>query len=192
MNTLAGERYVLSFEGMALNDQQETIVPVYILLTDTKTRFSRISRLVTKDPYNHVSLSLTEDFQELYTYALVSVNGMKGGLKLETREMLKGANYSLYRLDVTESIHAKLVDLLEDVEQRINQTRYNHLALINLIFKRNIFDSGEDSKMVCSQFVTEILKAAGVELFNNRHSSTIRPYEFVKSKLLKHVKRGKI
>lgn len=182
--------FVLSMEGMDLNDNKDTVRSIYIVLTDTKTNFSKISRFITRDPYNHVSLSFTEDFSKLYTYALVNVNGARGGLKIEDRDVLKGANYSLYRLDVTESIYQKLEDHLGDLEVNIDKTRYNHLGLINAIFKRNVFGSEDESKMVCSQFVVEVLRVAGVELFSKRHPSTIRPYEFVKSNLLKHVRRG--
>ena len=186
------ESISLSLEAASLLHAEKGVYPVYIVLTDTKTRFSKISRLITKDPYNHVSLSFTDDFEVLYTYALKNVNGMKGGLKIENREALLGSRYSLYKLDVTESIYTRIKQGVKEVEKEVSNTGYNHLALINAIFNKEIFESNEKTKMICSQFVVEILRASGVELFSKRHSSTIKPYEFVKSNLLKHVRRGTV
>lgn len=166
--------------------------PIYVLLTDTKTGFSKISRLVTGDPYNHVSLTFDEEFSEIYTYALVNNNGLKGGLKLEDREVLRGSRYSLYRIDATKEAYEIVREKVREIERTPQLTRYNHLGLINAIFKKDIFKSEDTMKMICSEFVLSILNAAGIQLFKKKKYSSLRPYDFVKSKLLKFVRRGVI
>ena len=178
----------LSLEANMSNDDQKRL---YVLLTDTGTRFSRISKLVTGDPYNHVSVSFDDTLETIYTYALRNANGFKGGLKKENLEVLKGSRYSLYELPVTTDIYGQVVSKVKEMEEDLVGTGYNHLALINAIFKKEIFESEMGAKMICSQFVVEILKQSGVELFKNRASSTVRPYDFVRSKLLRFVRRGK-
>lgn len=74
---------VYSQEGIELLDaaKDRNAPSIYILLTDTKTQFSKVSRLITGDPYNHVSLMLTDNFDDpIYTYALNNgISSVKGG-----------------------------------------------------------------------------------------------------------------
>lgn len=184
----------LSDVGVALEsvtrDNTETH-KVFILLTDTNTRFAKVSKLITKDPYNHVSIAFDADLENIYTYALRNVNGLKGGLKKETLDVLKGSRYSLYEMPVTEEVYDKVVNKVLEMEKDIVGTGYNHLSLINAVFRKEIFNSEIGSRMICSQFIVEVLKEVGVELFADKASSTIRPYDFVRSKLLRFVRRGK-
>lgn len=167
---------------------------IYVLLTDTKTMFSRFSKALTGQPYNHVSLMLTENFDDpIYTFSLSNgLNGIWGGFMVETREELKGSKYSLYRLGVTIDVFQKIQDRVVGFLNAPDKTKYNHLGLFNAIFQKNIFSSDDAQVGICSEFVVEVLKFGGVSLFGNRAGSTVRPYDLVKSKLLKFHKRGTI
>lgn len=163
----------------------------YILLTDTGTLFSSLSKRITKNPYNHASIALDEGLEELYTYSLGGgVSKLVGGIEKESISELKGARYSLYELAVTTDVYNKVRDKIQAMYSEPVGSSYNHLGLINAVFQKEVFQSDLASKMFCSQFVVEVLSASGVELFKNRASSTVRPYDFVKSRLLKFVRRG--
>lgn len=164
---------------------------IYVVLTDTGTLVSKVSKWITKDPYNHVSLSFDSDLSRLYTYALVNGNSWRGGLKVEDPELLKGARYSMWAVSVAAEMFEQLVARVSEMISESSKTRYNHLGLINAIFKTNIFDNDDVSAMICSQFVVKLLESIGVTLVHGRAASSVRPYELVKSKLLKHVRRGK-
>ncbi len=164
--------------------------PVYVLLTDTGTGFSKLSKAITGDPFNHVSLALDSDLEYVYTYALVTTtNGRRGGLKRESKAMLKGARYSLYEMSLTKDMYFKLVSRLNHLEDNVSQTGYNHWGLVNTLLGKEIFASTAEV-MICSQFLASVMADAGVEFFKGRAHSTIKPYDFVRSKLLKHVRRG--
>jgi hypothetical protein len=189
------EGLTLSMEGRELLDLSGDDAvgnSAYILLTDTKTRFSKLSKLITEAPYNHVSVAFDHSLKTLYTYALMNANGIKGGLKQETWEELEGANYSLYEIKVGIATLNKMKSRVKELEENAGNTRYNHLGLINAVFKKELFSSDKDSVMFCSQFVVELLRFSGIELFEGKSSSVITPYELVKSKILRFVKRGKI
>lgn len=187
VNTVALE----AAELLSLAKQARGENPVYIVLTDTGTGFSKISKKITGDPYNHVSLALDPDMEYLYTYALTTTtNARRGGLKRETRAELKGARYSLYEMNLTKPMYQKLVRNISDLEDRVESTRYNHWGLVNTLLGKEVFASGAEV-MICSQFVASVMADVDVELFKGRGHSTLKPYEFVKSKLLKHVRRGK-
>lgn len=180
----------LALENLALR-ANEAQLKVYVLLTDTGTTFSKISKAITGDPYNHVSIMFDYDFDHIYTFSMS--NGLKrgGGFMKEDRKDLNGARYSLYSMDVTPDIYDKMRRRVDNYFQNISQTTYNHFGLINAILNKGIFKD-EDGVMICSQFVASIIEESGVKLFKDRLLSTIRPYEFVKSKLLKYVERGTI
>lgn len=179
--------------GVALEDiasNQTEPKHIYILLTDTQTRFSRISKALTHQPYNHASIAFDESLEALYTYALVNRNGWKGGLKKESSDSLKGARFSLYQLPVTQDIWDQVKGKVETMEENVVGTSYNHLALLNFVFDRELFKNNNTSKLFCSQFIVNVLSEAGVGLFHNRDSASIKPYDFVRSKLLRFVRRG--
>mgnify|MGYP001244010296 CR=1 FL=1 len=164
---------------------------LYVLLTDTNTRFSQLAKKITKNPYNHASLSFDADLENIYTYHLRGGEGtLRGGLKKESLDVLRGSRYSLYELSVTSDAYEKVMSKVKEMESSLEKTGYYHLGLINAIFNKRIFESEVGMRMFCSQFIVEVLKAADIELFKNRHSSTVRPYDFVKSKLLRFVRRG--
>ena len=100
--------------------------------------------------------------------------------------------YSLYELKVTDAAYRQIKERVEYLAANPNQTRYNHLGLFNAIFRKNIFSSEDGQISICSEFVVEVLRFGGIELLKGRLGSTIRPYDLVRSKLLKFVRRGKI
>lgn len=187
-----------SAEGIALlDDSSNEAVPtkdIFILLTDTKTIVSKLSRLVTGDPYNHVSLMLSDSFNDgIYTFSLSNgLNGIRGGFLVEDRKVLKGSRYSMYRLPVNTATYDKIKDRVTNYVKAVDKTSYNHLGLFNAIFKKNIFKTEDGQASICSEFVLEVLKFSGVELFAKRLASSVRPYEIIKSKLLRFHKRGVI
>lgn len=167
--------------------------PVYILLTNTNSLFQRIARRITKDPYNHVSLALDADLNTIYSYSLFSKeNGIFGGLVKETRERLLGSKYSMYTINLTENQYTLVYDKLRKLEDGSSNTSYNRLGLFNAIFNKDIFKDENDDQMICSQFVDVVLRAAGIELLNDKLGSRVKPYDFVKSRLLRFVRRGVI
>lgn len=184
---------ILSDTGVSLENlvHAEESKTVYILLTDTKTTFSKVAAMITGDPYNHVSMMLDYDFDNVYTFSIKNGLNRSGGFMKEDRKDLNGSRYSLYKLNVTDEVYSKIQKRVDDYLRNVTTTSYNHFGIINAILKKGIF-SEEQNIMICSQFVATVLQESGIVLFKNRPLSTLRPYEFVKSKLLKFVERGTI
>lgn len=186
--------YTLTLEAMDIIESKldKDSKALYVLLTDTGTSFSKIAKMITGQPYNHVSIMLTPSFDEVYTYNLTTTaNGLSGGLLKEDQQGLHNSSYSLYKISITNKGYEQVKTLIYSLSDDITQTSYSRLGLVNAIFQKDIFKTAKEA-MICSQFVTEVLRAAGIEIFTNKHSSTIRPYDIVKSKMLQFVQRGKI
>lgn len=186
----------LSMEGKSLLQEAESGesgLNLYVLLTDTGSRFQRVAKHITKDPYNHVSLALDEDLDEIYTFSLYTEqNGFNGGFMRETKEELDGSKYSLYRVAVDHESHTKVKDYLRGMVSSSANTTYSLKSLVNAMFQKEIFKDARETSMICSEFVSYVLDLAGIKLFKNKKLSLIKPYDFVKLKLLKFVRRGKI
>lgn len=178
-----------------LQDSQDAdgATAVYILLTDTKSAFQRVAKVLTGNPYNHVSIAFDEGLKELFSYNIYTKeNGFGGGFMRETPEDLKGATYSLYKVMVDHEIKEKMKNTVYSLMDKKNTTRYNILGLVNALTNIELFKDEDTDKMICSQFVSNVFEWSGVRLFKDKTGSRVKPYDFVKSKLVTFVKRGKI
>lgn len=183
----------LSLEGstiMGLKGKRESKA-LYILLTDTKTRFSKLSKFLTRQPYNHVSVAFDEGLEWVYTYSLFNLNGLRGGLERETKEDLKGAHYALYRINVTEEVYRRVQERVLWMEANRDSTKYNHLGLINAIFQRDLIGNEDEMSGICSEFVHKLFDSAGVKLLNTK-THAVRPYDLIQSELLEFVAEGEL
>ena len=190
---------VLSREGLTLESLTEDVsIPdddkryVYVILTDTKTQFSKVSRLITGDPYNHISIALDDTLTYAFTFSITNGLNKSGGfMREDLKKEMAGSRYSMYRVTVTPQMYLKIENRLNDYFKKVSETSYNLFGLVNAITQKGIFKD-QDGQMICSQFVAALLSEIGVNVFKNRILSTVRPYEFVRSKLLTFVRRGTI
>ena len=179
----------LTLEGRRINEGGDS--KVYVVLTNTGTAFSKISKAITGDPYNHISISIDEDMTDMFTFSLFNKNGYSGGFKRETRKGLRGSKYSLYSIGIPTELKERIVDHMKELESGISNTRYGYKSLVNIVFNSKVFDT-EENELICSHFVASVFDEVGINLFKNKDISMIKPYEFVKSKLLKFERRGVI
>lgn len=181
-------------EKQAENPKEDTW-PVYIALTDTKTLFSKLAKHITKQPYNHVSVSFTEALDVMYSYDMSSPSNAFGGFVIEDRKNFKGADYSLYVVYLEKDKYDAIKDKIKayaEAEER-GETGYYYPGLINAVFQKKFFDDEKEGRRICSSFVYMLLEDAGTKLFKrDEKGDIIRPYDFAKSKLTHFVKRGKM
>ena len=163
---------------------------IYVVLTDTKTLFSRLSKVVTRQPYNHVSLALDEDFSELYTFALTTGNSSLGGFKVETRQELEGMRYLAYKVSVTKHDWTRISNHIKSMVENPLGTTYNRFGLINLIFDLDVFKNSDKSRAICSEFVANLLSDSGAEFIEGKKNHMLKPYDLLKNKRLEFFKRG--
>lgn len=182
----------LSMEGKLYKNSTK-LSSVYILLTDTKTRFSKLSAHITKEQYNHCSIMLDRSFDRIYTYALTTENnGYKGGFKLENKAILNGSNYQLYEVKVPERVMGNIHVYLQKKIAEPTGTRYNHKSLLNFILRRDVFKSRNLTTMICSEFVYMILKESGYDLFKDDEIRSIKPTDLIKGHGVKFLEEGVI
>ena len=167
---------------------------VYILLTQTGTVLSRIIKLCTKAKYNHVSLGLDKNLQELYSFArLQPRNPFIGGF---VRENIKEGLFKLklnticciYEIEVSSSSHKKATNTIRFFEDKKHLYKFNVLGLMGHIIK-----SPRKSKYerYCAEFVAEVLSCAEIHSFNKPYE-LVKPHDFHKIKNAQKIYEGKL
>lgn len=169
---------------------QRATKKLHIVLTDTKTTVAKLSKRVTGDEYNHVSIAFNDDYKSLYTYALSNnVNSSGGDFKVEDTSTWNGPKYKAYTVSVTDDVYRRAISLV--VEQALNaqETRYHHAGMLNAVFNKTFSKTATGRRMICSEFVLWVLAESGAEL-KDINGFSVKPNDIANSKLLTFYKEG--
>ncbi len=152
---------------------------VYIVVSQSGTRISKMLRRVTKDPYNHVSLALDAELQKMYSYGRRRLhNPFVGGFVHETPKTgvfghFPEADAVVIRLPLCAEAYEKLQDRLREMYRHRREYRYDFLGLGLAYFGKT---KARYHKSYCSKFVAGELQKAGVEMPKKR---VFRPVDFL-------------
>jgi len=149
-----------------LTDGGKTAVKaIYVILSATPTRTGALLRIFTKDPFNHSSISLTEDLKEMYSFARYKANNMfVGGLVKEFPQRLslgkeRKVSIKVFKIPVSdkqyEDVKSFIITLRDDEERNI----YNSLAVIGFPFGWGL---DTYKAYTCSDFVMKTLLTGGI------------------------------
>ncbi|CAM4288930.1 hypothetical protein PATA110616_06025 [Paenibacillus tarimensis] len=153
---------------------------IYVLLTDTGTMFTRLIKRFTSAPYNHASLALDVELNDLYSFGRKhAAKPWAGGFVKEdiyegTYSYFPGTQCALLRLRVTKEQRAQTIRVIRSFQREKELYRYNLVGLLGVVMKRGI----EPKKAYfCSQFVSETLRSSGVSLWD-QPSTLVTPDDF--------------
>lgn len=152
---------------------------IYVLLTKSTTRISKMIRMATKDSYTHIALSFRKDLKTIYSFSRKwHPVPLPAGLMLENLETYHNksdeAMCALYSLAVDEDTYNSVKHEVEQMMIQAPMYKFNAVGLVLCKFgipvkrKRNYF---------CSQFLGEVL------LKNNaitlpKEPSLMRPVDY--------------
>lgn len=140
---------------------------IYLILSQTGTLPSRAFKHITRQPFNHLSISLNRDLTLLYSFARRTPhNPLNAGfiqecLRTGTFASFPQTQCRIYRLDVTQEQYAHLVSLIRHFETYAHRYNYNFVGLLFIWAKIPI---SRDNHYVCSQFVGYLLEQISVQL----------------------------
>lgn len=148
-------------------DQQNYL---YILFSATPYRMGRCIRMITGEPYNHVSIATGADLTNLYSFARRYYRTpFYGGFVTEDpcRYRHKGriANIRLYRLPLTGRQWQQLQDMLEDMKVNADRYLYNHLSAALAPLHRKV---RVGKAYTCAEFTVNVLSRLGFDFDRNR------------------------
>jgi hypothetical protein len=162
---------------------------IYILLLDTGTLFTKAIKLYTKVPFNHASISFTEDLEEVYSFGRkVPKNPFIGGFVKERVEydFFQNARCAVYSCTVTKEAFERMRNKVKEIESNKDMYRYNLLGVFAIAVNKNV---QRKNAFFCSQFVAMILKEAGLH-FDNKPLHFVTPSDIQKCSKLKLEYKG--
>lgn len=154
--------------------------PIYIVLTDSGTMLSRTIKHYTQAPYNHVSISFDEELTDMYSFGRKKpLNPLVAGFVKEdvcdgTYSYFPETTCAIYRYEVSVRTASKLKRIIRTFEENKEFYTYNLLGLFGVPLKVPISNG---YSYFCSQFVAEVLKRAGLGLWE-KPSALVTPEDF--------------
>ena len=134
---------------------------IYVFLSKPNTFISSLIGLGTRSKLSHVSLSLNDKFDEMYSFARKGVRIFPAGFKRENiREAVFLKNSERYcevkSLFITDEEYETLLKTLSEFCENEKYYKYSYLGAF-LCWIRVKKKSKNDKKYFCSQFVSKIL-----------------------------------
>ncbi len=166
---------------------------IYIILSYTGTYFSTFLRLVLREKYVHVSVSLDKNLKNVYSFGRknpkrIFPNGfVKEDMELITN-FFQDASCQIYKLSITKKQLQQLRCELKKYKIHDSEYRYNIKGLIPIKFNK-IYHRRHH--FVCSQFVGKLFQDSEIYQFNKDYS-LIKPKDIIHIPSLELIYEGKI
>ena len=152
---------------------------IYIVLTHTGTYLSKIIKKWTKDEYSHVSISLDEDLENMYSFGRVHpYNPIWAGLVHEkqnegTFKRFKKTRAAIYSIEVDDEQYVIIRNTIHRMYKNRSKYKFNIFGLLAIGFNKSF---KLKNWFYCAEFVKYVLDQAGVEL--GLPEKMIRPESF--------------
>ncbi len=167
---------------------------VYVILSQSGSIVSKFLKLFTKDKYNHVSVSLTENLSEMYSFSrYYSYMPFYGGFVQESvhkgpLKRFKNAVGVVLKLPATVEQKESISERFKQMFSSKRKYRYDMLGVFMASmgkFKRR------DYRYYCSSFVKSVLEESGI-IEKNVLPLVVKPIDFLTLKNVEFVYDGNI
>lgn len=152
---------------------------IYIILSYSGSIPSKIIKVFTHYKYSHVSLSLKNSVDVMYSFGRKKVNNpLDGGFIIEKKagEFYKKFNKTkciILELDINKEQYKKLLKVIKTYEKDIDIYRYDIMGLVLRVFNLKI---KRKNYSVCTDFVRTILEESGIYKFEKKF---VKPIDFM-------------
>jgi len=159
--------------------------PIYVLVSNTKSRVAKVITNVTNTPYNHASISFDKNLNNMYGF------NMNGGINIENlyENYAPDATFSLYRINVPIVHFQSMKQKAEAMYSHRDEYKYSFKGLISYLTGKQITKSNKE--FFCSQFVTWLFESNGIKIFK-KPAWKVSPYDFATNKNFQFIYRGKV
>lgn len=156
--------------------------PIYIVVSWCNTVPDKFISAVTRCKYCHAALSLDPSLKTLYSFNLVNhVKNKRGGFSIESLQTyLNDYEDSLMAVFTIFLDKVKFDTLKKNIKWFIDHAKESTYSFLNIIAYGLHLPIQFTNKMVCSQFVDNVLKKIGVDVTGKR-SSQVSAASFYKS-----------
>lgn len=168
---------------------------IYILLTSTSSKFGKTIRFITNAEYNHISISLDENFTKLYAFARknyyipLDAGFVRETLSRYSQKENEKISCKIYKIPLCEKKYQQVVNKINEIK---NDDNYIYNLYSALLFPL-IGGFPTYKSFTCVEFGAYILKYAGFELKKKPFNYTpqelgneLTPYLFYEGDLSKY------
>ncbi|HEY5583745.1 MAG TPA: hypothetical protein VIK78_04540 [Ruminiclostridium sp.] len=154
---------------------------LYVILSATPTIMGKIVRIITRSAFNHSSISLSENWDEMYSFARHrACNPLVGGFVKEFPQRLslgkdRNVYIKVYKIPIDENQFNEIKLFIYNIRDD-DENIYDTMAALG-IFLRCKFDTYK--AYTCSDFVAKSLLMGNV-ILENQTSKDIIPDEIEK------------
>ena len=167
---------------------------VYIMLSNTYSLQTRAIGLYTRAPYNHVSIALDGQLNEMYSFGRRRPEWpLPGGFVQEkqregTFARFKDTLCAIYRLEVSQEEYARIKAAIAEFQREPDSYYFNLLGFAGLaaglpVERRYAY--------FCSQFVSTVLAKGGVKLVG-KPPGLVKPSDFSQCDKLTLIYEGRL
>lgn len=157
--------------------KQDDLYPVYIVLVEGTSVFSKGIKLVTNGTYSHAAIAFDPSLNEIFSFGVLGNKKMSGGFVVEDIANYPKENHlGVFTIFVKKPDYDAIVDKVDWFKKNAESTSYSYKNILTYLFH---IPYNNDKKMICSQFVDRILKIAHIDL-TNKDSSMVNPNTFKK------------
>ncbi|MBR4306135.1 MAG: hypothetical protein IKT78_04750 [Ruminiclostridium sp.] len=175
-------------------EQNEALMPVFVVISQTGTVLSRILKLITGRKYNHSSISFAQDLNLMYSFGRKNpYNPFWGGFVKESASF--GTFKRFYKTQVTvieflvpQNKYIQAQQLMEKMLETPNEYKYNYLGLILAAVKINL---QRKNYYYCSEFVRDMLVLLDIE-GSDKLCGIIHPMRFMDMPNARAVYKGRL
>ena len=156
-------------------------VKVYIVISQTGTILSRIIKLLTRKNYNHASISLDKELNEMYSFGRLNpYNPFWGGFVHEsihygTFKRFKNTDAIVLEIDAKLEDYELLHSLIKTIENDKDSYGFNIIGLTLCAFQ---YPFHKDKEYYCSEFVKDMLIKSNI-VDQHELPLTIHPMDFL-------------
>ncbi len=165
---------------------------LYIVLTYSGTIIGKIIKYYTNAEFSHVSISLDESLEKMYSFSRINPYiFFWGGFVHEELESgsfkrFKNTKAAIYSLNVSEEQYLKVQQIIYDMYSHKEKYKFNIIGLFANGF--NIKYSKENS-FYCAEFIRYLFDLADINL---ELPELVKPNDFKDVKQLKLKYKGKL
>ncbi len=146
---------------------------VYVVFSSTQYMIAKFIRAFTHHRYNHVSISLDGNMQQLYSFARrYEDTPFCGGFVVETPERYLrrniAASVQICAIPVTDEMHATIRAHLQAYEAEAQDYVYNYIGALTFLFRRRV---ALERCHTCVDFATEVIGMTGAGIQPDRFYS---------------------
>ncbi len=167
----------------------------YVILSYTGTLLSKAIRHYSGDKYVHASLSFDPSLSLMYSFGRrYPSNPIIAGYVHEDINQglfmnMKNTVIQIYETEITEEQKQRLMDKINEFDANKRLYKYNLLGLLE--FKLNKTIKIDKRKYFCSEFVSEVLRYAGL-ITSKKPDGLMKPKDLIRGRHFKKIYEGKL